>query len=230
MTTVKRKKMVDEDDVDYVDEIEIKIDIKREEGERFEREEEDRRREQRTGFTAVKEERCGLCVKASEEKIVLEERAKRVDGELSEAKAELRETKMEVVALREGRDDDGGEDSLNGSFAWTADEEAALVEGVNEYGLDFDRIKAEAGARLGGRKANALYEHFKRSQPERFRELREATPNKRTDLWTEEVDEVLKRGRLKHGDDREMILETEKEVLGHRTVGALDFKYHKHLS
>ncbi|GMH85424.1 hypothetical protein TL16_g10227 [Triparma laevis f. inornata] len=43
MTTVKREKMFDEDDVVYVDEIEIKIEIKREEGERIEKEEEDRR-------------------------------------------------------------------------------------------------------------------------------------------------------------------------------------------
>ena len=44
MATVKLEKMVYEDDVDHVDEIEIKIEIKREEGDRFEKEEEDRRR------------------------------------------------------------------------------------------------------------------------------------------------------------------------------------------
>ena len=106
MTTLKREKMVDEDDVGYVDEIDIKIDIKREEGERFKREEEDRRGGERTGFATVKEERCGLGVKASKEKMELEERVKQAD-------AELRETKMEVVALKEGRDDDdigGGEE------------------------------------------------------------------------------------------------------------------------
>ena len=43
MATVKREKMYDEDDVDHVDEIDIKIEIRREEGERIEREEEDRR-------------------------------------------------------------------------------------------------------------------------------------------------------------------------------------------
>ena len=60
------------------------------------------------GFAAVKEERCGLCVKASEEKTMLEERVKRAEAELREAKVELRETRMEVVALTEGWDDDGG--------------------------------------------------------------------------------------------------------------------------
>ena len=45
------------DDVDYVDEIDIKIEIKREEGEIFERDEEDRRGEERTSFAVVKEEK-----------------------------------------------------------------------------------------------------------------------------------------------------------------------------
>ncbi|GMI06557.1 hypothetical protein TrLO_g4083 [Triparma laevis f. longispina] len=100
MATVKREKMYDEDDAEYVDEIEINIEIKREEGVMFGREEEDHRGGERTGFAAVKEERCGLCVKASEERMVLEERAKRIEAELRETKAELRETKIEVVALR----------------------------------------------------------------------------------------------------------------------------------
>ncbi|GMI02629.1 hypothetical protein TrLO_g11479 [Triparma laevis f. longispina] len=81
MATVKREKMVDEDDVEDADENDIKLRLS---------------------------ERCGLCVKASEEKMELEERGKRAEAELREARAELRETKMEVVALREGRDDDGG--------------------------------------------------------------------------------------------------------------------------
>ncbi|GMH66680.1 hypothetical protein TL16_g10990 [Triparma laevis f. inornata] len=150
-------------------------------------------------FVAVKEERCGLCVKASEERMVLDERGKRVEAELREAKAKLRETKMEVVALREGRDDDedgGGEEqgiagevveilaastttkprvrrpsrkrkeemgikkeprdvkkvktalptAKPGRVFWTAEGEAALVEGVNDYGLDFGRIKADYDA------------------------------------------------------------------------------------
>jgi len=43
--------------VDRVDQIEIKIEIKREKGERIEKEEEDRHREERMGFAAVKEDR-----------------------------------------------------------------------------------------------------------------------------------------------------------------------------
>ncbi|GMI17894.1 hypothetical protein TrLO_g1387 [Triparma laevis f. longispina] len=119
MATVKREKMNSENYLAYVDEIDINIEIKREEGALFGREEEDRRREERTGFEEVKEERCRLCVKASEEKLVLEERVKWAEAKLREAKAELREaeaeaeaeaelreTKMEIVVLREGRDDD----------------------------------------------------------------------------------------------------------------------------
>ncbi|GMH93663.1 hypothetical protein TL16_g12692 [Triparma laevis f. inornata] len=162
---------------------------------------------ERTGFVAVKEERCGLCVKASEEKMELGEKVKRAEAELREAKAELSEAKMEVIALRDERDDDGGgggekegikdevvvvptasaptepRDRSSGKtrkaateveeqprnvkkvktalpkgkkkgngFIWTADEDAALVEAVDEYGLEFGRIKAEAGARLGDHK------------------------------------------------------------------------------
>ncbi|GMH62616.1 hypothetical protein TL16_g03515 [Triparma laevis f. inornata] len=223
MATVKREKMNSENYLAYVDEIDINIEIKREEGALFGREEEDRRREERTGFEEVKEERCRLCVKASEEKLVLEERVKWAEAKLREAKAELREaeaelreTKMEIVVLREGRDDDrdgGGEeegiedeevvvpaaskpakprDRSSGKKRkaaaqveeqprnvikvktaspktrtprptdWTADEEAALLEAVNEHGLDFDRIKAEYDARLGGRKAKTLYDNFLR--------------------------------------------------------------------
>jgi len=47
-------------------------------------------------------------VRASEEMMELKEGVKRAEAELKEAKAELREMKMEVVAIREGRDDDGG--------------------------------------------------------------------------------------------------------------------------
>lgn len=36
-------------------------------------------------------------------------------------------------------------------FVWAADEEVALVEGVGEYGFNFERITAEAGGRLFSR-------------------------------------------------------------------------------
>ncbi|GMH47738.1 hypothetical protein TrLO_g6149 [Triparma laevis f. longispina] len=109
-------------------------------------------------------------------------------------------------------------------FVWSADENAALVEGVNSHGLDFDRIKAEAGARLLGRKVRALSQHFRQVHPDKFRELREVTPTKQTNLWTDEEDEALKRGRWKYGSDWEKIMKTESEVLGDRTVGALKNK------
>ena len=63
-------------------------------------------------------------------------------------------------------------------FIWTADEDAALVEAVDEYGLDFDRIKAEAGARLGDSKVNALYDHFRYAHPDKYEELKDANPSK----------------------------------------------------
>ncbi|GMH52665.1 hypothetical protein TL16_g01282 [Triparma laevis f. inornata] len=235
---------------------------------------------ERTGFAAVKEERCGLCVKASEEKMELEERVK-------QAEAELRETKMEVVALREGRDDDdigGGEEEgiedevvvvpaastttelrdrssgkkrqtaaqveeqprnvkkvktalrkgkkVGGRFVWTADENAALLELVDEYGLDFDRIKTEAGARLGGRKAKAIENNFRNHRPDRYEELRATNPRKSGGYlpWSKEEDEALKRGRLKHGADYEKILETENEVLGWRTTNALQVHHSRLLN
>ena len=70
--------------------LEIKIEIKREEGERIEKEEENHGVGGRTGFEEVKEEKCGLCVKASEVKMALKERVKRTEAELRETNAELR--------------------------------------------------------------------------------------------------------------------------------------------
>ncbi|GMI18118.1 hypothetical protein TrLO_g1540 [Triparma laevis f. longispina] len=180
------------------------------------------------------EERCGQCEKAREEKMVLEEVLSLVLAGMKETNAELRETKMEVVALMEGwddNDDGGGEEEgiedevvdvpaasapteprdrssgkkrkaaaqveeqpqnvkkvksalpkgkkVGGGFVWTADENAALLEFVDEYGLDFDRIKTEAGARLGGRKAKAIENQFRKHHPDRFEVLRKLNPLKR---------------------------------------------------
>ena len=82
--------------------------------------------------------------------------------------------------------------------SWTAEEDAALVEAVKEYGLDWGCIKAEARAHLGGRKVTALYDHFRKYHPETYRELREANPvtNPSGPLWTAEEDEALKWERL----------------------------------
>ena len=116
--------------------------------------------------------------------------------------------------------------------AWTAGEDAALLEGVDEHGLDFGRIKAEAGARLGYRKVRALYAHFKYAHPDKFGQLRAANPSKQNQhaTWTKAENEALKRGAKSHGKDWENILETEKKVLGHRAVRALDSRYHRKLS
>ena len=38
---------------------------------------------------------------------------------------------------------------LHNPRAWMLEEETALLEGVERHGLDFDKIKAESGARLG---------------------------------------------------------------------------------
>lgn len=109
-----------------------------------------------------------------------------------------------------------------------AEEDAALLEPVEEHCHDFDRIIAEYGARLGGRKANALYHHFCDHHPKKFRDMREATPRGGGIClgWTAEEDEALKRGRRKHGSDWEKIHETESEVLGHRSVKSLQNRYY----
>ncbi|GMI13212.1 hypothetical protein TrLO_g11220 [Triparma laevis f. longispina] len=115
---------------------------------------------------------------------------------------------------------------------WTAEENTALVEGVNEYGLDFDLIKAEAGVVFVRRKARALYDRFVEKFPDRFRELREVNGKKSSantgTAWTEEEDEALKRGVREHGADWKTIMETEKEVLKGRTAGAAQARYNRH--
>lgn len=47
--------------------------------------------------------------------------------------------------------------------------------------------------------------------------------------WTAEEDEALRTGMLKHGKDWEKILETENEVLGGRTVNALQNRYTRNI-
>lgn len=59
MTTVKCEKMYDEDNVSYVDDIEIKFEIKREWGEKFEREEEDRRGKDLAGLRRKRRRAAG---------------------------------------------------------------------------------------------------------------------------------------------------------------------------
>ncbi|GMI10249.1 hypothetical protein TrLO_g6745 [Triparma laevis f. longispina] len=63
----------------------------------------------------------------------------------TEVEEQPRNVKKVMTALPKGKKKGNG-------FIWTADEDAALVEAVDEYGLEFGRIKAEAGARLGDHK------------------------------------------------------------------------------
>ncbi|GMI09445.1 hypothetical protein TrLO_g6846 [Triparma laevis f. longispina] len=66
------------------------------------------------------------------------------------------------------------------------------------------------------------------AHPDKFRELREANPSK-VIRWTEEEDGALKRGIRKHGTDWEKIHETENEVFGRRTAGAIKGRYYDYL-
>ncbi|GMI09411.1 hypothetical protein TrLO_g6833 [Triparma laevis f. longispina] len=99
--------MVDEDDVGYVDEIDIKIETKREEGERFEREEEDRCGGEQTGFAAVKEEKP---VVVKEEPRTASNDDEEYGSLVMNDEESLLDVSPSVVALREGRDDDDGAD------------------------------------------------------------------------------------------------------------------------
>ncbi|GMI10465.1 hypothetical protein TrLO_g8344 [Triparma laevis f. longispina] len=304
MTTAKRAKMHDEDDVAFVDEIESKIRMKREWGERFEREEEDCHGWlEPTAFEEVQGVRCRQSVKASEEKTELEEEVTLVLAGMKETNAESRDegpvTTIDpypnamknfgllinngTILLRVrhhyygggGEEEKGIEEKIAVPAAsnpakprnrssrkkkkrkaaaqvedqprkvkkvktgeikkkprWTPEENAALLEGVNEYGLDFDRIKAEAGTRLVRRKARALYDRFVERHPDRFRELREVNGKKSSantgTAWTAEEDEALKRGVSMHGADWKTIMETETEVLKGRTAGAAQARYNRH--
>ena len=89
----------------------------------------------------------------------------RLSGKKRQTAAQVEEQPRNVkkvkTALPKGK-------KVGGRFVWTADENAALLELVDEYGLDFDRIKTEAGARLGGRKAKAIENHFRNHHPDRY--------------------------------------------------------------
>ncbi|GMH76873.1 hypothetical protein TrLO_g5092 [Triparma laevis f. longispina] len=101
MTTAKCEKVSEDDDMDCVDEIEINIEIKRDEGERFEREEEDRHREERTGFAAVKEEKP---VVVKEEPRTASTQDEEYDALVMIDEGSLLYVSPSVVALRGGRD------------------------------------------------------------------------------------------------------------------------------
>ena len=90
--------------------------------------------------------------------------------------------------------------------AWIAEEDAALLKGVEKHGLDFDQIKAESGARLGKRKTRSLDTYLRLHHPDKFRELRAATPKKPNALdWTAEEKAALLAGVENHGLDFDKI-------------------------
>ncbi|GMI15073.1 hypothetical protein TrLO_g4136 [Triparma laevis f. longispina] len=92
--------------------------------------------------------------------------------------------------------------------AWTEEEDAALLEGLDKYGPGFDRIKAEDGALLRHRTIKALetrcYQSKNNQLKEKYRELKAAIPT-----WTKQEDAALFRGFKKHGHDWVKIHETE---------------------
>lgn len=64
--------------------------------------------------------------------------------------------------------------AMGRSIAWTTEEDTALLEAIDEHGLDFDRIKTEYGARLGDRSKAALSKHLRKHFPARFKEAKKA--------------------------------------------------------
>ncbi|GMH60944.1 hypothetical protein TrLO_g13650 [Triparma laevis f. longispina] len=92
---------------------------------------------------------------APAETFILRSRKKR--KAVTQVEEQPRNVKKVKTALPKGKKKGNG-------FIWTADEDAALVEAVDEYGLDFDRIKAEAGACLGDRKKKEEDEALKRGR------------------------------------------------------------------
>lgn len=110
-----------------------------------------------------------------------------------------------------------------GRRPWTEEEKAALMDGVEKHGLDFDRIKAESVNRLGKRSAGALEEHLRRHHPDKLKGPKEP----RCIAWTAKEDAALNSGTPKLGKDWEKILETENEILGDRTVRAIGSRFHR---
>lgn len=65
----------------------------------------------------------------------------------------------------------------DGRDPWQPEEDAALLRGVNEHGLDFGRIKGQDDANplgpiLSRRTARALGDHFRYVSPSRFKAMK----------------------------------------------------------
>ena len=56
--------------------------------------------------------------------------------------------------------------------AWTHEEDAAMFKGVDDYGLDFARIKEENKAVLESRKPKAMEQRYRRIKKQKYKELK----------------------------------------------------------
>ncbi|GMI11928.1 hypothetical protein TrVE_jg12541 [Triparma verrucosa] len=149
-----------------------------------------------------------------------------VEEEVEEVVAGVKRKTEEETESRKTKKKWGG----NGFFAWTEEEEDALLKGIGKYGTDWKRIKEENDKVLGDRTVKALQNRLKYKYPEKFKELRAATPPRKRypagDAWTAEEVEALKRGMKKYGQDWDEIRKSENKILGRRTPGALCTKYY----
>ncbi|GMH74461.1 hypothetical protein TrST_g2266 [Triparma strigata] len=106
-------------------------------------------------------------------------------------------------------------------FAWTAGEDEALLKGAGKYGLDWKRIRKDNGKVLADRTPQALYHRLCTKYAENYAAARAATPRKQGILWTSEEDAALKRGMKEHGRDWDKIRTSEQDILGDRTLAAM---------
>ena len=110
-------------------------------------------------------------------------------------------------------------------FIYTLEHDAALRKGVKDYGLDFERIKDENKDLFDSRTAKSLYNHFKCVEPDKFQELRAATP--RHNAYTPVQDAALKKGVDDYGLDFERIKDENKDLFYGRTAGSLYQRFYK---
>ncbi|GMH84972.1 hypothetical protein TrVE_jg5107 [Triparma verrucosa] len=154
--------------------------------------------------------------------VVVEEEVKEVAEEVVvDVKRKVEEeTKPRATKKKRGK-----------GFTWTEEGDDALLKGVGKYGLDFKQIREENDKVLADRTPQALRNRLKRQYPEKYKELRAATPRKRYTngtKWTSEDDVALKMGVEVHGTDWEKI-KSKNDVLKRRTANAIKERYNKHL-
>ena len=111
------------------------------------------------------------------------------------------------------------------SYVWTEEENDALLKGAGKYGLDWKRIKEDNDKVLADRTPAALYDRLSRKYPENYAAARAATPRKpHPNDWTSEEDAALKRAVKEHGRDWDKIRTSEQEILGDRTLAAMQWR------